>query len=200
MTDIKIVYDPYAKKTSVFYYEHEIVSEDNTIVSFLKTNGFDKCLSAFKQGKYVRWQGLLPEIIKDVNDDELSIIFEGKDENFKELEVAFHDSKDTINNMGYENNWNLSFVENFSDIETVIENLKCIIEKFRDFCDTRKELDLLRDYINRLKPDTYTEIRENVMKTFEQHIEKWENSNSPYKEGKIGLMRILLNDVENLKY
>lgn len=198
MTNVQIIYNPFEDETRVFYEEHEILSEDNKIVTFLKTNGFYECLHMFKK-RYVIWQGLLPEIIKEVNDDELQIVFEGNDDDFKKLEAAFCESKDIVNNMGYENNWSLSHISNFT-LECAVQSLTDIIEEFKSTCETRAELAQLDKCIEQLEfhVDTYSEfctIRKSVEKIFNQHIDKWQKSDSPYKQSKIVFIEVLLKCV-----
>jgi len=198
MTNVQIIYNPFEDKTRVIYENHEILSDDNKIVTFLKTNGFHKCLYMFNK-KYVMWQGLLPEIIKEVNDDELHIIFEGSDADFEKLEVAFCESKDIVNNIGYENNWNLSHISNFT-VDRAADDLKDIIESFREFCETRAELAQLNECISLLNADTYADVCKKVEKIFEQHIEKWQNSDNKYKEEKIGFIKVLLTRINEQKF
>lgn len=199
MTNVQIIYNPFEDKTRVIYEDHEILSEDNKIVTFLKTNGFHKCLYMFNK-KYVMWQGLLPEIIKEVNDDELHIIFEGSDSDFEKLEAAFCEAKDIVNNMGYENNWSLSHISNFT-AERAADDLKNIIESFDEFCcETRAERAQVKECLSLLNADTYGAACKKAEKIFEQHIEKWQNSDSKYKEEKIDYIKALQSRINEQKF
>ena len=77
MTNIHLVYDPYADKVQVYIESREITAPENKIYSFLDLNGFYKCLLPFRR-RYAIWEGLLLELLEEVNDEDLHIIFEGR--------------------------------------------------------------------------------------------------------------------------
>lgn len=186
MTDIKIIYNPVDLSVRLYYDNKEIKSDENKIYAFIKTEGFFNCLKPFNR-RYVIWNGLLTELIDEFNDDELHIIFEGREKDFKEVESAFEGSRTTVENVGYENNWNLMFIKNF-ETENIAESLVEIAGDLRELCETRNELYVINSYVKDMHTLNISESYERLEALIEEHISKWEDSNSKYKESKLAFL------------
>lgn len=182
MTNIRLVYNPYTKVTEVYCENKKITAEENKILTFLRTNGFHECLLPFRK-RYVIWQGLLPELMIEVNDDELFVLFEGTDEDFQLLESSFTQAEMLVSNLGYENNWTVSHFPDFG-IEHLQQALNDMAENLKEICESRAELREINDYLSNLSGKEVVNKHQELKRLIAKHLEKWENSDNKYKDEK----------------
>ncbi len=198
MTNIRLVYNPFTKEAEVYCENKKISAEENKIYMFLKTNGFYECLLPFNK-RYVIWQGLLPELMIEVNDDELHILFEGTKEDFQTLENSFTQSEIYVNNLGYENNWVVSYLPNFT-VENLVQTLCDTAENMKDICESRAELHEIDNYLSDAHEIEAMEAYQKLKRMIAGHLKKWENSNNKYKDEKKNFIEhIIMSNLRELE-
>lgn len=188
MTDIRIVFNPAAKESEVYCGGRRIEAKENKIYTFLEANDFYECLLPFTK-RYMIWQGLLPELIIEANDDALRIVFEGTEADYRRVEEAFRQTRTVVSNLGYENSWQLSHEGNFEE-----RNLNALLADLagalREMCETRAELRALDAFCKKLDAGSgFAECEREFKKLAGEHLKKWEKSDNRYKEEKIGYIR-----------
>lgn len=193
MTSIRIVYDPFRNKTRIACDGREITSLDNKINSYVLSEGFYNVLLPFRK-RYSVWNGLLPELINEVNDDELSITFEGRQEDFEKLEKAFEECRDMVENIGYSNSWTLYCEKGFEN-ENIIDELINAAGNLKGLCETRAELGELRQFSECAKDMDISECRDRLMLLIGEHIGKWETSGEKYRDSKISELKMIRENV-----
>lgn len=197
MTDVKITYDPFESKTVIRCGDHEITSpdnENNKICSYILSYGFHRILKPFRT-RYSVWNGLLPELICDVNDDELDIVFEGQASDFEELEAAFGECRELVENAGYTNSWTLHHTQNFN-AESFAEKLISTSDRLKEFCDTRSELSELDDFKASVRCGSISEGHKRLASIIGKHIEKWESSSDKYRINNINMLTFIKDDID----
>ena len=125
----------------------------------------------------------------EFNDDELHIVFEGREEDFKEVEKSFVASGVMVENIGYENHWRLSFIKNF-DAENLMDSLLSLADSLRDMCETKKELYDITGFMKQITPKNIMESHQKLQEILDEHLQKWNNSTDKYKKSKIDLLML----------
>lgn len=196
MTTVKLIFNPFDKKSRLFYENNEITAMENKVYAFLQSGDFCEVLLPFNK-RYVIWRGLLPELMNEVNDSELHIIFEGRESDFIRLEQAFDKCRPMIESMGYENQWHLSFIKNF-EAEDILDKLIQAAESIRDMCETRAELHEADAFITNA---VHGDIQVNylaVRSLLEKHQEKWRYSTDRYKKEKIDYLNMVAESIKEI--
>lgn len=196
MTEVRIVYNPANSRCRLFYDNREILSAENKIYAFLTTENIHDILIPFNR-RYTIWQGLLPEIICEFNDDELNITFEGREDDFRALEEAFEKTESIVENIGYTNRWSLTFVKNFEQ-EAATERVLFIAQEIREMCETRAELYEIKDLVESVSVKELTEICESLQDIIEAHKEKWNQSSERHKKSKVDFLNIKAEQLKEL--
>lgn len=197
MTDIRIVYDSFTKKAAIYIEQEELTAKENRICAFLSNSSFLDCLLPLRK-RYLVWDGLLPELINEVNDDELRIIFEGQVSDYLILEDAFHQSVPRITELGYADNWRLEHMGDFA-AELTVGVLNDLAKKLREMCESRAELSEIDHYLRQMQEEELMKECDLLAGMIAKHMEKWENSGSPYAGEKIMYLELLqdhLRDAE----
>lgn len=189
MTNIRLIYNPFTKTARIYREHKEITAAENKIYTFLNTDGFYDCLMPFNR-RYVVWEGLLPELISEANDEELRVVFEGREADFVRLEKAFDQLRPAVENAGYENRWQLAHARNFEAGDIVLQ-LQDIARNLREMCESRAELKEIESLTARAGEDNIRECCEAVRAVISGHIAKWEQSGSRYRQEKIVYLEML---------
>ena len=182
MTNIKVSYNPFTKETKVYNEKHEIAAAENKLHTFLNTNGFYDCLVPFRT-KYVIWEGLLPELFNEANDDELRITFEGRESDFAVLKEAFERSETVNNGAGDANKWSLVHIGNF-DVQNLLDELLDLAQVIREICETREELNEINQSISGIKKGDYSRGCQSLQRILSAHIHGMEQEDDRYRSGK----------------
>jgi len=197
MTRIRIVYDPFAKRVSIYNEDEEFSAAENKICAFLNNNSFYDCLLPMRK-RYLIWNGLLPELMSEVNDDELQIVFEGRTCDYQRVDGAFRHTAGLCAQLGYENRWNLCHAGNF-EAAHLVNLLDEVAKDLREMCESRAELsqvDHVRLQLAEQGPDAVCLA---LSQLIAGHIGKWEAGNSPYREEKITYLKILCDRLEEVE-
>ena len=196
MTEVKIIYDPFKKKTTLIYAGHKINSPDNKIQSYLTSYGFNEILMPFKK-HYSVWNGLLPELIYEINDDALNIVFEGRHSDHELVEKAFNKCRDIITDSGYSNSWSLSYKADFEE-DNLIDRIINSADELKNLCETRAELDEINKFKASIHDEQVHTACGKLKRIVETHIKKWNKSYEPYKDSKITELKIILDDIDEV--
>ncbi len=189
MTNIHLVYDPYADKVQVYIESREITAPENKIYSFLDLNGFYKCLLPFRR-RYAIWEGLLLELLEEVNDEDLHIIFEGRRTDHQRLAEAFRQMEPAVENAGYENRWQLTYKQNFESADFA-RRLAKTAKDLREMCECRAELSRIDNFIAGIREESVVENCRQFRSLLSEHIVKWEQGNSAFKQEKIAYLSMM---------
>lgn len=197
MTNIRLIHNPFTRETTIYCEKKKITAEENKIYSFLNTNDFNDCLLPFNK-KYAIWQGLLPELMLEVNDDELHITFEGREVDFQSLENAFKQCGTIVTNLGYENNWRLFYIPNFN-AEYLAAALNNLAGTLREICESRAELREVDSIVGDIGKNDFRKCYKRLQEILSKHLEKWENSDNKYKEEKVNYINsVVIANLEML--
>lgn len=190
MTNIRVAHDPLTGKTSVCFGQEEITAAENRICTFLNSSGFRNCLHPFRK-RYVIWKGLLHELIDEVNDEELQVVFEGQVSDYRLMEEAFRRSADAAEEQGYTNKWKLSYAGDLG-MESAVETLLELAKGLREVCESRAELGTVDHFILQMSKSPGGGDCGTLRDILAEHIQKWEASGSPYSQEKIIYLEMLL--------
>lgn len=100
MRDVEIYFNPYSKRTRLFVDGRERLGGGTQLDAFVVGQPLDKWLSPYVFS-YQRWNGLLPELMEDLNDDELNLTFFTLPEYFDKLSEEFDKQTSLIEEKGY---------------------------------------------------------------------------------------------------
>lgn len=189
MTNIRLIYNPYTKKVQIYNEHNEITAAENKIYTFLNTSGFACCLMPFRK-RYTIWEGLLLELLEEFNDEELSITFEGRKADYQRLEDSFLQLKPAVENAGYQNLWQIFFVQNFEAAD-IAKQLAQDAEDLREMCECRAELTAVDNLIAAISEEHLLENCSQFKTILSDHIAKWQQSSSSYRQEKIICLKIL---------
>lgn len=180
MTNIRIIFDSADSETEIFCGNQKIENSNSRVYDRLTSDGFYKCLNPFRS-KYMIWNGLIAELISEVNDSELEIVFVGDENDFDEVRKAFDNSGEYISAMGYEDKkWSLQF-EKKRDNEKAREELKRIAENLLPKCETEKEKKEVYDLISKIAEEDISDVYKKTENLLQRHIKKWQKSHDKFK-------------------
>ena len=189
MTNIRLVNDPFADEIHIYYEDEEITAPENRIWAFFHTDGFLRCLLPFRT-KYAVWEGLLTELVREVNDRVLLVAFEGKKEDYELVKEAFFQSKAAVWEDGSKVQWELAHEERFEETN-MAEKLKDTVCSLRDLCESRAELEETDILLAQLDRGQLKSACAGLGELILRHMQRWEHSDSEYRQEKLGYLRML---------
>lgn len=196
MTTIRLICDPYSGNVRLFIEETEITAPENKVYGFLKENGLIKALYPFNR-RYVIWRGLLPELMSEANDSELRIVFEGRSGEFHKLEQAFDECRPMVQNLGYENHWELCHIKNF-ETENLKRDFVQLAASLKDMCESRSELYEVEHLISMAKTVSLKGSCQALVAFLNKHRPKWEQDKGQYQKEKSDYINMLEDQVLKL--
>lgn len=194
MTDIRLVYDPFEDRMHIYYEEEVITEAENRICDFLRTHGFRKCLLPFRT-KYAVWEGLAVELVQEVNDGELRIVFEGQEEDYRLIREAFRKAEAAVRELGYQGSFGLAHTGNF-ELPNVAKKLGDIVRSLREMCESRAELAKADGLLAQIDAGQLKQSCTALEGLILGHIEKWEQSGSDYRQEKIAYLGMLGSELK----
>lgn len=196
MTTIRINYNPFNEKIQVRVDDRTLDKKQNRIMSFADSLGFAAWLMPYHH-KYQVWEGLLQELMEEVNDDELDIVFEGRQSDFDRLETAFTESKEDVVMVGYRNNWKLFHLTNY-ERENIIQELLNSINNLSDYAVGEKDIQLLTRIKDDLEQDIPSQEMDRIYKKICGFIERrrmeLEHDGSDFKEANLNMLKLIENE------
>ena len=187
MFNVKIIYNSLDNKIFLEYENNKITSSENRIYEYISAYDFSNILMPFRK-RYSIWEGLLPELIKDVNDSELDICFEGRAEDYEMLVKAFAECKGIVESLGYKNLWTVSHMKNFES-ENLINMFIQTADDLYSECRTRDEQHTVHNLKINVNDDNINESCEKLKEVLVSVMQKWEESPAEYKQSKIDYLK-----------
>jgi len=194
MTDVKIIHNPFDNTTTLVYGSHVIRSSGNKINSYIISDGFYSILLPFRK-RYSVWNGLLAELIYEVNDDELNIVFEGRHSDFELVKKSFEECRDIVENSGYSNLWSLSYKENFEAVN-LKEQILYAADMLKESCETRAELKEIDEFKETIDSESVDSGYARLNEILKKHKEKWEGANYAFKMNRISELELIMNNLQ----
>ena len=131
MIKIRIFFNPYTQSTRLIIDGQERCDSDSRLDEFIVGQPLDKWLAPYVFS-YQNWNGLLPELMDALNDDELNLEFFSLPEYFSRLGEEFNKQTSLIEERGYSSDlWRCLCEEVFlpEDIRAAFKNF--VTEKKR---------------------------------------------------------------------
>jgi len=87
----------------------------------------------YSVSSYRCWLGLLPELVQELNDDVLVIVFRGRPEDYQVFREALERQSDDLTALGFApDQWTLEWEDAFSP-EEVLRNIQTVVEECEPF-------------------------------------------------------------------
>ncbi len=190
MKTVEIFYNPYFAEAGLKINGKKYENEASRIGEFVLGKPMDVWLER-KVVSYRRWDGILPEMMEYLNDDELEIIFSGTRDDFDRVKDQLTKQHGTVREKGFEpGKYTLLFHESRKP-----EEIKKMVQKFVDnrirFVPMQKDM-MEMEYICRelqeMKECTadgvgdiarrLSEVIDEIICgcTDEKYVESWENA------------------------
>lgn len=190
MKTVELSYNPYFQETRMKIDGKKYENQTSRIGEFLVGKPMDNWLE-WKVVSYQKWDGILPELMEYLNDDELEIIFSGIKDDFTRFKSQLQKQHGTIREKGFETGqYTVAFCESRKP-EEIKKNLQSFIENRKRFALTQKnmmDMEYLFKDLEELNPCTVSGLRDIVQRllavideilcgcTNEQYGELWKNA------------------------
>ena len=147
MKTVELSYNPYFGETGLKIDGKKYENETSRIGEFLLGKPMDWWLDR-KVVSYRRWDGILPELMEYLNDDDLKIIFSGTGDDFDKVKKQLPNQHGIIREKGFEpEKYTLVFHERRKP-EEIRKNVQYFIENRIQLVPTQKDM-LDMEYIYR---------------------------------------------------
>lgn len=114
MREVQIQYNPYLKYTRLVVDDVEHHGSAKRIDDYIVGKPISEWLAAYSES-YYQWNGILPELMEELNDDELEITFYGFREHYEQIEKAIMSQISAVEELGFEStHWSLNYKEAYS--------------------------------------------------------------------------------------
>ena len=100
MRKVEIYFNPYSESTRLIIDDEERLGGETRLEEFIVGQPLDKWLSPYVFS-YQKWNGLLPELMEDLNDDDLHLTFFTLPEYVSKLAEEFDKQTPLIEEKGY---------------------------------------------------------------------------------------------------
>lgn len=131
MRKIQIYFNPYSESTRLIIDGEERLNGGSRLDEFIVSQPLDKWLTPYVFS-YQKWHGLLPELMEDLNDDDLHLEFFSLPEYFSRLAEEFDKQTSLIEERGYSSDlWRCLCEEAFLPKDVRVEFSRFVIEKKR---------------------------------------------------------------------
>lgn len=180
MRKIEIFYNPYFKSTRLVTDGEERSKEGRRVNEFIVGQPLENWLSPYVFS-YQKWSGVLPELMDDLNDDELEIYFYSLPKFFPKFSEEIENQNDAVIEKGYSTDlWKYACIENFSP-QKIRQQLTEFVKAKTDNAPNQYSIQLF-DYVakdlERLPP--YVANLQEIYKNLQNAITSAEsNSNNP---------------------
>ncbi len=190
MKTVELSYNPYFQETGLRIDGEKYENPGSRIGEFVLGKSIDNWLDR-KVVSYQRWDGLLPELMDYLNDDELEIIFLGTGDDFGRVKDQLSKQHGKIREKGFEpDRYTLAFRERRKP-EEIKDHVQSFIENRRRFVPTQKcmmDMEYLSGELLNLNPCTVDRLRDIVQRllgvvdeiicgcTDEKYAELWKNA------------------------
>lgn len=141
MIKIQIFFNPYMQSTRLFIDGQERLNCGSRLDEFIVGQPIDKWLAPYVFS-YQKWNGLLPELMEELNDDDLYVEFFSLPEYFSSLGEEFDKQTSLIEERGYSSElWECVCEEAFLP-EEIRNDLKTFVRQKKRFAPDQFSLQL----------------------------------------------------------
>lgn len=114
MRKVQIYYNPYLRYTRLTVDNIEHCGSAKRMDDYMIGKPISTWLTAYSES-YYRWNGILPELMEELNDDELEIIFHGFREDYLKVEQAMMSQISAVEELGFTStHWSLTHQDAYS--------------------------------------------------------------------------------------
>lgn len=129
---ISLFYNPYLKSTRLIVNGVEHGFSGHKLDEFIVGQDLTSWLSPYSIS-YRKWNGVLPELIEQLNDDEISLSIYTSQEMFEPIKQEIEIQSFMIEESGYDSSgWELKMID-YYDEQTLIKNLAMFIQRERHY-------------------------------------------------------------------
>lgn len=190
MKTVEISYNPYFQETGLKIDGEKYENLSSRIGEFVLGKPIDSWLDR-RVVSYQRWDGILPELMEYLNDDELEIVFSGSEDDFDRVKERLSKQHGTIREKGFEpEKYTLAFRGKGKPGE-IKKNIQGFIANRKHFIPTQKcmmDMEYLAGELLDMNPCTVNSLSGIVQRllgvvdeiicgcTDEKYTELWENA------------------------
>lgn len=157
MRKVQIHYNPYLKSTRLIVDNVEHHDSGKRMDDYIIGKPISEWLTAYSES-YYRWNGILPELMEELNDDELEIVFYGFHEHYEQIENAFKTQTLMLEELGFESTyWSLNYKNAYS-IDGVKNALSTYISRYILDTPDQQSLMLFEQAENRINQAEYSTV------------------------------------------
>lgn len=144
MRKVELSYNPYARKTFLWVDGEEYIHKGSRVSEFVIGRPMDQWISDYSVS-YKHWDGFLPELTEELNDDKLDLVFRGIKEDYDTFSTGIIQTYEDVRNRGFEpDNCRLSWKSKYEP-----ENM---LHLFRQFA--REKLGMLTTQLEIIRMET----------------------------------------------
>ena len=130
MRKVQIYYNPYLKHTRLVVDGIEHCGSAKRIDDYIIGKPISTWLTDYSES-YYRWNGILPELMEELNDDELEILFYGFREDYLQVEQAMMSQISAVEELGFASaHWSLNHRDAYST-QDLKNALSAFITRFK---------------------------------------------------------------------
>ncbi len=101
MRKVEISYNPYMQRASLWVDKEKYAHAGSRIVAFVTGRPMEQWISDYSVS-YKHWDGFLPELTEELNDDELDLVFWGILEDYETFSAGIAKTYDDVRMRGFE--------------------------------------------------------------------------------------------------
>ena len=157
MLSADLRYNPYFQSAEIFIAGK--IRTSGRLGAFINGQPMSEWLDAYSKG-YRRWDGLLPELITDLNEDELSLRFMGLAEDCNKFREALLRQKSLVQRLGYDPSaWTLENVPAFLP-EKIIPVILMLVRSLIPHTPSQNALIVFEALVEEDNPFTVNRVKE----------------------------------------
>lgn len=127
MLSVNLSYNPYLQTARLYVNDQLWKKGGDRLGSFVVDHPMEMWLAPYVRG-YLRWNGFLPELMSELNDDEIDLNFAGTTEDYTYLQNELRTQCELVEHSGYSSSqWKLKHTAFF-----LPETLAPVMEKYLD--------------------------------------------------------------------
>lgn len=120
---VKLIYNPYSQAATLQKDEQEFSRSGSRMDKCLIGKPMSDWLEANVKG-YHQWNGFLPELMAEINEDDIRLIFSGKEEDYQRFtEAVLRQNTVMAENAGQQIKLKIEYVEMFS-VKKLLQQMK----------------------------------------------------------------------------
>ncbi len=133
MKRIEITVSPFRREgqlTRLVIDGMNVESNENRLTAFVVRKNFYEWLYPYSRG-FQKWQGILPELVRELNDDTFVITFHGRERDFQTLREVMAAQQESLARRGMETSAQVSHVLPESP-RGMVKNIRAVLDDFID--------------------------------------------------------------------